>query len=58
MAALVSADLTSKEEAAGLAVHLHLRNITNSQRPWGSQWLEYHKNFREWAAARGIRWGS
>lgn len=57
MAALVSADSTSKVESVGLIAHLHL--ILQLHRDLaGPQWLRYDKEFREWAAARGVRkWG-
>lgn len=57
MAALVSADTTTKQESVGLAAHLHL--ILQLYKDLaGPQWLRYDKEFREWAAARGVRkWG-
>ena len=57
MAALVSASSTTKEESVGLAVHLH--SILQLHHDLaGSQWLRYDQEYREWAAARGIKkWG-
>ena len=54
MAALVSADTTSKEEAAGLAAYLHLI-MQLAKDLGGSQWLAYDQHFREWAAASGVK---
>ena len=48
---------TSKEEAAGLAAHLQvvLQVVQNLR---GRQWLMYDWEYREWAAAKGVRaWG-
>ena len=57
MAALVSSNSTSKEEAAGLVAHLHLI-LQLAKDLGGSQWLAYDQHFREWAAASGVRkWG-
>ena len=54
MAVLLSAHDTSKEEAAGLAAHMHL--ILQLTRDLGSpQSLKYDQNFREWAAAKGVK---
>ena len=56
MAALLSSDTTSKEEAAGLAAHLHM--VLQLSKDIGSQWLKYDRDFREWAAAKSLRkWG-
>lgn len=56
-AALASAEATSKEEVVGLISHLHLINQL-SRELGGSQWLRYDTDFREWAAAKGVRkWG-
>ena len=57
MAALASASTTSMEEVVGLIAHLHL--ITQLSRDMsGSRWLKYDHDFREWAAAKGVRrWG-
>ena len=57
MAALMSADTTTKQESVGLAAHLHL--ILQLYKDLaGPQWLRYDQEFREWAAARGVRkWG-
>ena len=56
-AILVSADTTTKEEAAGLAAHTYLI-LQLSKDLKGPQWLKYDQSYREWAAAKGIRkWG-
>ena len=58
MAVMLSAETTSKEEAAGLAAHMHLI-LQLSRDLGGIQWLRYDQEFREWAAAKGVkRWGS
>ena len=56
-AALSSAEETTKEESVGLWSHLHL--ITQLSRDLGGGlWLGYDSDFREWAAAKGVRkWG-
>jgi len=58
VAILVSADSTSKDEAAGLAAHAHLI-IQLSKDLGGAQWLSYDlDDFREWATAKGVqKWG-
>ena len=57
MAVLLSSGLTSKEEAAGLAAHMHLI-VQLSKDLEGTQWLIYDRDFRQWAAAKGVRkWG-
>ena len=57
MAVMLSAETTSKEEAAGLAAHMHLI-LQLSRDLGGIQWLRYDQEFREWAAAKGVkRWG-
>ena len=57
MAVLLSASTTSKEEAAGLAAHLHVI-LQVAQDLGGRHWLMYDVEYREWAAAKGIRvWG-
>ena len=48
-AILVSSESTTREEAAGLTAHSYL--IIQLQ----VQWLKYYQQFREWAAAKGIR---
>ena len=53
-AILLSAEDTTKEEAAGLVAHSYLI-LQMSKDLQGSQWLQYDQNFREWAAAKGIR---
>ena len=56
-AALLSAESTSKEEVVGLWCHMHLINQL-SRDLGGGQWLSYDSEFREWAAAKGVRkWG-
>lgn len=56
-AVLLSSDDTTKDEAAGLAAHAYII-IQMSKDLQGSQWYQYDQNFREWAAAKGIRkWG-
>ena len=56
-AALASADPTSKEEIAGLFAHSHLI-VQLSKDLRGLQWLQYDKDFRIWAAAKGRKvWG-
>ena len=57
VAVMFSADTMSKEEAAGLAAHMHLI-LQLSRDLGGTQWLRYDQEFREWAAAKGVkRWG-
>lgn len=57
MAALTSAEATLKEDIVGLVAHLHLINQL-SRELGGKQWLKYDTDYREWAAAKGIRkWG-
>ena len=56
MAVLLSSDTTTREEATGLAAHLHL--VLQLSQDLGSQWLKYDRDFREWAAAKSLRkWG-
>ena len=56
MAVLLSDNNTTKEEATGLAAHLHL--VLQLSNDLGTQWLKYDKDFREWAAAKSLRkWG-
>ena len=57
MAVVLSAYGTSKEEAVDLAAHMHL--ILQLSRDLGSlQSLKYDQDFREWAAAKGVKkWG-
>ena len=54
---LLSDAATSKEEAAGLAVHLHVvLQVVQSLRD--RQWLMYDWEYRVWAVAKGVRaWG-
>ena len=57
MAVLLSSEDTTKEEAAGLAAHCYLI-LQMSKDLQGAQWAQYDQDFREWAAAKGIRqWG-
>ena len=57
MTVMLSVEATSKEEAAGLAAHMHLIQQL-SRDLGGTQWLRYDQEFREWAAAKGVkRWG-
>ena len=57
MAVMSSAHGTSKEKVAGLAAHMHL--ILQLSRYLGRlQSLKYDQDFREWAAAKGVKkWG-
>ena len=56
MAVLLSTDTTTREEATGLAAHLHL--VLQLSQDLGSQWLKHDRDFREWAAAKSLRkWG-
>ena len=56
-AALCSDEAISKEESVGLWAHFHLINQL-SRDLGGSQWMAYDTDFREWAAAKGVRkWG-
>ena len=48
---------TSKEEAAGLAAHMHLI-LQLSKDLEGPQWLHYDQDFQQWAAAKKVKkWG-
>lgn len=57
VAALATAESTSKEELAGLMAHVHV--ILQVYRDLGGlKWYNYDQQFREWAAAVGKRsWG-
>ena len=56
IAVMLSAETTSKEEAAGLAAHMH-QILQLSSDLGGMQWLRYDQEFREWAVERGMkRW--
>ena len=57
MAVILSAEATSKEEAAGLSAHQHvILQLYNDL--GGNRWLKYDTEYREWAAAKGICiWG-
>ena len=54
MAVLLSSGAASKEESADLAAHMHLI-IQLSKDLEGNQWLNYDQEFRQWAAAKGVR---
>uniref|UniRef100_A0A1X7U2V8 Uncharacterized protein n=1 Tax=Amphimedon queenslandica TaxID=400682 RepID=A0A1X7U2V8_AMPQE len=56
-AALLGSESTMKEECMGLWAHLYL--VTQLSRDMGGgQWLQYDSEYRELAAAKGIRkWG-
>ena len=51
-AILVSADTTTKEEAAGLAAYKNLK-LQLSKHFKGPRWPKYDQSYREWAAAKG-----
>ena len=52
IAVMLSSSATSKDEATGLAAHMHLiLQLSGDLR--GLQWLRYDQEFREWAAAKG-----
>ena len=56
-AVLMSADSTTKAESAGLMAHM-FNKLQIVKDMGGSQWLNYDRTFREWAAAKNIRrWG-
>ena len=57
VAVLVSAEATTKEEAAGLLAHMQV--VIQLCKDLGSlKWLQYDQQYREWAAASGKRvWG-
>lgn len=56
MAALSSCEKTSKEEVCGLLAYSHVIQLSKDLR--GPQWLKYDKEYRLWAAAKGVRvWG-
>ena len=56
-AALTSAEETTKPESAGLLAHMY--NVLQLAKDLGgTQWAQYNKAFREWAAAKELRvWG-
>ena len=58
MAVMLSTEATSREEAAGLTAHQYV--ILQLYDDLGdNHWLKYDTEYREWAAAKGIRiWGS
>lgn len=57
MAALASANSTGKEEVVGLIAYAHLI-LQLSKETGGLRWLKYDQQFREWAAAKGVKiWG-
>ena len=51
MAVLLTADATTKEEAAGLVAHQHLI-LQLVKNLGGKQWAKYDWEFREWASAK------
>ena len=54
VAVLVSAEATTKEEAAGLLAHMQV--VIQLCKDLGSlKWLQYHQQYPEWAAASGKR---
>ena len=54
MAVMLSTRGTSKEEAAGLAAHMHL--ILQLLRDRGSpQSLKCNQDIKEWAVAKGVK---
>jgi len=57
MAVLLASGDTSHEEGAGLAAHLHTI-LQLHHDLGGSRWLKYDVEYREWAAAKGVKvWG-
>ena len=57
-ASLAAVRLTTKEKVMGLMAHMFLM-VPLSRDLGGSHWLQYDKDFREWAAAKILRvWGS
>ena len=50
---LVSADATSREEAAGLAAHMF--QIIRLSRVRGFKWLRYDTEYRQWEAAKNVK---
>lgn len=56
-AALASASSTTKDEVVGLIAHSYLI-LQLSKDMGGLRWSKYDQEYREWAAAKGIRkWG-
>ena len=56
-AALATSDKTSSEHYKGLMAHMHLM-IQLARDLGGSVWLQYDREFRVWAAAKGVKvWG-
>ena len=54
---MLSTETTSKEEAAGLAAHMHLI-LQLSSDLGGMQWLRYDQEFRKSATVKGVKiWG-
>ena len=54
MAALASHNATTPDKVVGLIGHLHL--ITRLSKDLGGlRWLRYDTDYREWAAAKGVR---
>ena len=52
-AGLAAADSTTKERVMGLMAHMFLV-VQLSQDLGGNHWLQYDKDFREWAAAKNL----
>ena len=56
-AGLAAASSTTKEQVMGLMAHMFLM-VQLSRDLGGSHWLQYDKDYREWAAAKNLRvWG-
>ena len=57
-AGLAAASSTTKEQVMGLMAHMFLM-VQLSRDLGGNHWLQYDKDFREWAAAKNLKvWGS
>ena len=57
-AGLAAASSTTKEQVMGLMAHMFLM-VQLSGDLGGNHWLQYDKDFREWAAAKKLKvWGS
>ena len=58
MTVILSAEATSKEEAAGLSAHQHVILLLYNDLG-GNRWLKYDTEYQQWAAAKRIHvWGS
>ena len=56
-AGLAAASSTTKEQVMGLMAHMFLM-VQLSRDLGGNHWLQYDKDFREWAAAKNLKvWG-